>query len=705
MKKRLLILMLVLVMALCAFVSCGDEEEPDESTGSSSSGSASTDSSKPAGSKPPVISGGDEDCEHTWTTTSKTESTCKTEGVEKFKCSKCSATKEETIPLSKVHSYDKDTIVEIEPTCQADGKIIKTCKLCGDVEESKGKEKVKHQPVETVVVEPTCDKDGVKKNVCSMCGTEIIVVGFNPVIPKLGHSYEKAENILAAEGVTLVEGDCENEGYFQVVCTVCATEGDRITRDQYAEMATNPEYKDEIYIKMKKSGHNYAEFVQQVPATCDTDGYTEYKCTRCDSTEKKAPTKAPGHLYDKSATAVENEHYVIITPATCLTEGKKAYICKVCKAQATDDKGTETIPMLNHDTSNHSPEYLVKTAEATCKLQAYKEYKCCVTAACTKTEIVYEGELRQHNLVKNGEPSCKTLGYTPAKCSYEDCDYTTDRHPDIPAVAIKHSMGEVIAVATCISDAKYMCEYCGTEYGPYADDDNYKDGFATGIHKFESEEIVPPTCSSVGYKVYLCTGDAACTAERRNPNMDEEDVSKPEDITPRTPHNFDIDGNGIMDVSPDGRIVCAQCAKQYRDVTTEVSSGNGKLCLGCGSETVADCTCGLDVIWNGYVSPSIPDEHNLASNVETVISSVTWKEVENTEKQPLVMGNGIIRIKGEADDATYTIKIYDKENGTLLNTLTKTGREVFIDLYEYAEVGQIAITSTTGAMVFFYSAL
>ena len=707
MKKKLLVLLLALVLALCAFVSCGDEEEPGESTSSSSTSSSGTDGSKPTTeSKPPVIEGGDEDCVHDWKSVSKTEATCKAEGEESFKCSKCDATKKQTLAISTIHSYE--VIETKEPTCQEAGVITKKCKVCEKVETQPNGEMLRHQPGEVIVVEPTCDKNGEKKSVCSMCGMDYVAVGFDPVIPKLGHSYEKAENILAAEGVTLVEGACEVEGYFEVVCVDCGAAGKNITRADYADLeGVNDLFDVSIYDKMKKLEHNYTKLLKQVDPTCDVDGYTEYQCTRCDSIRKTNPIKAAGHTYKKDATAVEGEHFVIVTKATCLADGKKAFICTVCKTTGTDEKGTETIKKLDHDTTKHTEEFLIESKEATCTVYAYKKYKCCVTASCTESVTIYDeaAGYRKHNFVKIGEPSCLTEGKTPAKCSYEDCGMEA-MHPDIPAVLIKHTLGEILSEATCVSNAKYKCELCTTEYGPYENDEAYENGFAHGRHIFGEGQVVEPTCSSIGYKKFFCVGDPLCDFERKNPNLDQPDEPRAEDIIARIAHNFDTDGNGEIDITPDGRIVCAVCSQQYRDITTQISKGNGKLCLGCDSESIESCTCGLEVKWNGYVSPSIPDEHNVAKGGTITVSSVNWDKISAENgggTQALALGYGIVGIYGEEEIGTYTIAIYDSADATeAIDIIEVSGKEEFVDLYNYASVGKISITSTIGATVFFY---
>jgi len=254
-------------------------------------------------------------------------------------------------------------------------------------------------------------------------------------------------------------------------------------------------------------------------------------------------------------------------------------------------------------------------------------------------------------------------------------------------------LAEKVSEATCISNAVYKCSVCDSEFGPYENDPAYEDGFAHGNHVYQYSATVAPTCSSIGYNIYVCVADDACTDTRRN-----DDLSLPADqpkegtAVERIAHTFGA-------VSPDGRIECSVCFAEYRDVTTEESNGGGTLCLGCGK---TPCDCGLSVEWTGYVSPVIPDNHNLVANTEKVISSVKWTEVEETEKA-LAIGGGVIILDGE-ENTTYTVKIYDKADGTLLDTVTVTGDSI-IDLYKYAEVGQISITASTLAIVFLYAAV
>ncbi len=698
MKKKLLILMLVLAMVLCVFIACGDEEEtPDGTQSGTQSNNNGGSNNSTQSSKPPVVEGGDKDCEHAWKLDSKTEATCSQEGKEISKCTKCSATETKTLPKNSNHKYK--VTEELAATCQEFSKTTKVCERCGDEQEVIGTEKASHKGVEKTTLEPTCDADGQRDYLCDVCGEIMYKVGMNKVIPKLGHTYEREGNMFSAEaGVTFVPGNCDTEGYFNRECVDCGFNEDPITRAEYGEMSGDPAFDATKYDDMDVWGHDYSVFVREVLATCTVNGYDEYKCSRCDGTEQRTTSYAEGHLYFKEASAVEGTHFEVTVQPTCCTEGKKAYKCTICGEVATDNDNVDSIPVVSHDTSNRDAQYLDKDVAATCTTDAYKVYRCCVDAFCTETETVTEANTALGHIdVVNGEQTCKTEGKTPYKCGREGCVETWLAGPvneNIRHVALANKVKE----ATCINNAVYKCSVCDSEFGPYAGDPAYADGIADGKHVYQYSATVAPTCSSIGYNTYVCVRDGACTDSRMNDDATlPADQPKAADVVERTSHTFDENGDGKIDVSPDGKIRCAVCFSQYRDVTTEITNGSGTLCLGCGK---TPCDCGLSVEWNGYVSPVIPSNHNLVANTEKVISSVKWTEVEEADKA-LAIGGGVIILDG-AEDTKYTVKIYDKENGTLLDTVEVTGNSI-IDLYKYAEVGQVAITASTIAIVFLYA--
>ncbi len=672
MKNKILVLLFVLALALCIFASCGGNEANGAQAGN-------------------------QGCNHQYQTTSEVPATCAAEGSRISTCSLCQATKTDVLPKSTTHGRYIVT-EEIDATCQAPKKVIKECEVCKvsvTVEEG---QKAAHTPEIVVLVEATCDQAGKQDYICTVCNEQQFLRNFEKDIPALGHTYERTEDMFdEAAGVTFVPSSCDVEGYFARVCGDCGYSGDPITREEYAQI---PGYDVVKYDEMEAFEHKFTVKIRSGAATCTEGSYEEFACSRenCDATEKQTTGYPKGHKYVTNETAVEDVNYVIDPKPTCMYEGRKTYICTVCSERATDDKYIEVVEKLSHDTTNRDDEYLVRDVAATCDLAAYKVYRCCVDSSCEVTETVYDGEPLPHNWVVNGVQTCKTEGKTPYICDRDGCG---KKKLDTPVdEKIKHTYGSVVKEATCINNAVYKCSVCESEYGPYSDDSFYDAGFAHGNHVLEFDRTIAPTCSEIGYNIYSCVADDECTLESKNPSANDIETPLASDIVARLPHTFDADGNGISnDVNPDGKIICTKCFTQYRDITTEITNGNGSLCLGCGK---TPCDCGLSVEWNGYVSPTIPTEHILMAGVETTISSVEWTQVSDKGTKDLAIGEGLIILDG-SEGTTYTVKVYDKKDGTLLKEYNLTGDVVLIDLYDYLEVGQVSITASDVAIVYLYT--
>ena len=644
MKKKLLIALFVIAMLVCVFASCGE-------------------------------------CEHNYEETSKVEATCAQDGSKTLKCSECGETKTETIAKTNNHKMEYS---EIEATCLADGKTVGVCKVCGYTVETNSTPKLdacESSNWEVVVKIPaTCTTNGEKATVCTICGKEQFVIG-DMTIPAFGHTYEDTDPMKSDEekGITFVEANCEDEGYFARVCQTCGYDEDPITKDEYAAM---PDCDLTKLDKMEPWGHNFTEYVDTVLPTCTENGYDIYGCEYCDATKNEVIAAANGHSYIKNETAEEGVHFKITLAPTCINTGTKAYICTVCSEVATANEHIDVIPTVEHSILDTDDAYLLVSMEADCVNAAYKIYKCSVDAFCTEQKVFEYGEALDHNWVKIQDPSCATNGKTYYECDRVCNGIECDEFKfDEPSIEIKHTYGSTVSAATCVADAVYKCSVCEKEYSAYDDD---AQGQAHGNHKYDLlKEVIAPTCSSEGYTIYSCTAGECGTL------YGDEEGEYDRDVTPRTTHDFNV-------MTEDGRIVCTVCATQYRDVTTEITTGNGTLCLGsCEGE----CTCGLKVEWNGYVSPKDPEQ--IKANETYVKNSVTWTEVAQ-ETKPLAIGEGMIILNG-TEATSYTIKVFDKQGGTLLTTIEISGEYAFVDLYNYAEVGHVEITATTDALVSFFA--
>lgn len=88
-----------------------------------------------SGSENPDPGPGPDVCDHTWTETSRTDSTCSTPGKVTSTCSKCNQTKTETIPATG-HSWVVDRTVQTtydeEGNLLQQGYTIYSCSVCGE---------------------------------------------------------------------------------------------------------------------------------------------------------------------------------------------------------------------------------------------------------------------------------------------------------------------------------------------------------------------------------------------------------------------------------------------------------------------------------------------------------------------------------------------------------------------------------------------
>ena len=676
MKKKLFMLLLALLAVVCVFASCGDDE--GTTTPSVNNNNNTTSSSS--------ISGGNANCAHDFKVTSTVSATCAADGKEISTCSKCGATSEKTLNKLNDHSMVYD---ETEPTCSAPGLVVGTCSICGHKTETEGKPALGHsgKTLTTVVVtEPTCTEPGTQKQVCSDCGEDQWSAGFKSEIPALGHTYERGENLFdEASGVVYVEAGCGIDGYFARTCQDCGFNNDPITREMYKNLEGKPNsgYDASVYDEMAGWAHVFSVFVTQTEPTCTDPVYLVYKCKNCDAQDNQPQGSAAGHTYNLDENGVEGKDFVTNPMPTCVTEGKRTYLCIVCGVPSDDVNHTVTVPTVEHNTEKHTNEYLAGYVKASCEEPAYRIYKC-NKGDCDVVEYVSEGEALGHKWVRNGEASCKTGGLTPYRCTRCKGEKTEQDEYSITMEQAVHS-GSLAVEATCSTDAIYLCDECGSEYGPYADDPAYADGFAHGRHEMEYYEDVDATCSSIGYKMYKCK---YCTLTGKNTNYNKLDTPMPGDIVPRLSHNF-VKESGKLAITPDGVLTCSTCSLKYRDIKTESDSGIKSLCLGtCEGE----CKCDIKVEWVTYVTPKELDV--LAAGEKTVVSSVTWSDGTVV---PLAIGGGLIAING-GDSTTYQVELYDSD-GRLITTIEEEGANFYLDLYEYSDVAKVAITSSTKATV------
>ena len=261
---------------------------------------------------------------HDYQIKSTTDSVCEKGGTIIYECTRCKATKQETIPAT---GHREEIDAAVEPTCTEKGKTEgKHCSVCGKVlvaqEEIPAKGHTAGQAVEENRVEATCTQEGHYDEViyCTVCNKEINRV--QKTIKAKGHTY-------STEWTIDKKATCEETGEKSHHCTECGERTDITT--------------------IEALGHDY-QIKSTTDSVCEKGGTIIYECTRCKAT-KQETIPATGHREEIDA-AVE---------PTCTekgkTEGKHCSVCgKVLVAQ-------EEIPAKGHTAGQAVEENRV---EATC---------------------------------------------------------------------------------------------------------------------------------------------------------------------------------------------------------------------------------------------------------------------------------------------------------------------------------------------------
>lgn len=98
---------------------------------------------------------------------------------------------------------------------------------------------------------------------------------------------------------------------------------------------------------IKAKGHKFALAEVVTPATCTTDGQSEYICSRCDESELRTTSKF-GHSLSNATTV----------PATCTEDGHLSGTCATC-----GDAIEEVIPAMGHRYDDSEISYPTFTAD------------------------------------------------------------------------------------------------------------------------------------------------------------------------------------------------------------------------------------------------------------------------------------------------------------------------------------------------------
>lgn len=242
--------------------------------------------------------------------------------------------------------------------------------------------------------------------------TKAEITAASLVIEAKGHSYNS----------TVTAPTCTAKGYTTYKCSRC---GDTYTGNEVEAL-----------------GHKYGTLVQQVNATCTSDGMSAYyKCSTCQT------------YFDSSKNATTASALVITSPghsATTWTKDSKNHY-KVCTTCST-----------SYDSAAHNSNNSSTTKAATCTATGTKTYTCSVCSYVTKTETIDALGHDYGNKVSQVAATCTSSGmeahYKCSRCS----TYFTTSKVETTAAALKINATGHTENDTYSTNGTYHWKVCST---------------------------------------------------------------------------------------------------------------------------------------------------------------------------------------------------------------------------------------------------
>ena len=579
-------------------------------------------------------------------TTVETAATCITEGVMNQKCDcaeneeyeACTYTTTRAIPVDANNHEGKANAVKNakDATCYAEGYTGDTYWSCCDVLYAKGEatEKIAHTPAKAIRENEkpaSCGADGSYEEVvyCSIEACKHEISRETKTIPATGeHNYATE-----VEG-SRVPSTCKTAGKVTMKCGCGATKDIALELDVtnhetvVTDKAVAPTCEatgltegshcsacDTVIVEQEtvaKLGHDFTVFVETVDYTCAEDGYDVYKCSRCETTEKKNFT---------DAACRPEADYTVIEKASCDKAGYKAILCSECK----EELETETIAKREHNIVDTTVE-----TKATCITEGVMNQKCDCAASdeyevCTYTttrEIPVDANNHEGtaNVVKNAkDATCYAEGYTGDTC-WSCCDVlyakgeATDKIAHTPAkAAIENEVA-----ATCYKAGSYdEVIYCSVEACKYEISRIEKtiEKIAHTPAKVVRENEVAATCYKAGSydEVVYCSVEAC----KHEISREVKTIEKTAHTPAKAVEENRIEASCAVDGSYEEVVYCSvkECkaeisreiktipATEEHNYATEVEGSRvlstcktaGKVTMKCGCGATKDIALELDV--------------------------------------------------------------------------------------------------------------
>ena len=218
-----------------------------------------------------------------------------------------------------------------------------------------------------------------------------------------------------------INATCTTDGYQEYTCSKCG---------------------ETHQVILPKTGHNY-QVSKKVDATCTADGYDVYTCTNCKDTYTKTTQQKLGHDFSKKIDHKDS---------TCTVKGYDLYQCSRCD----ETKKTE-LALVDHNYQ------LSKTVKATCTADGYKEYTCSMCNKSYQEKLPKTGHDYDMNTeVERVDSTCSTHGHVNYACKVCGDIKTVelDLNPE------NHSYTET---GRDLQYIYYKCSECGAEKKEFND--------------------------------------------------------------------------------------------------------------------------------------------------------------------------------------------------------------------------------------------
>lgn len=218
-----------------------------------------------------------------------------------------------------------------------------------------------------------------------------------------------------------VNATCTTDGYQEYTCSKCG---------------------ETHQVMLPKTGHNY-QVSKKVDATCTADGYDVYTCSNCKDTYTKTTQQKLGHDFSKKIDHKDS---------TCTVKGFHLYQCSRCD----ETKKTE-LALVDHNYQ------LTKTVKATCTADGYKEYTCSMCNKSYQEKLPKTGHDYDMNTeVERVDSTCSTHGHVNYACKVCGDIKTVDLdlNPE------NHSYTET---GRDLQYIYYKCSECGAEKKEFND--------------------------------------------------------------------------------------------------------------------------------------------------------------------------------------------------------------------------------------------